>query len=284
MKRGTPISVSKRREWVLSILFQVTFVHIGLAAVVINVDFAPGGSGGGDSVGYSGQGAYSDPGNNYWNHRDPSTDGSFNGVAGTGGRLDSADPYNAGFFNDSTGAGTGYWMELWQGDPEGGFAVNSGHGTYANVATDAQDLMSDYLISSTDWGAGTPALNLNGLNSSKYYTLYLYGAGDLDFRNTSFTVGGYGTQTTTGVPGGSHTLTLGQDYVVFSGITGVGFLPISWEDGGESTEGPFNGFQLIENDEPPPGGAVPEPSTAMLIGMGGFVAWTSARRRARRHI
>ena len=253
----------------------ISMVLLGAAGMpawsqVINVDFQPGGAGGAASTNYAGQGAYADPGNNFWNAVAPSTGGNFNGSAGTGGTNDFAgDPFVSGFLNDSTGAATGVKVEVFKGDPDGAFAVSSSSGNFINLATDATELMSDYLISG--FASNPLALNITGLDPTKAYDLYLYGAGDLDFRNTTFTVAGFGSQSTSGVPGGSHTLTLGQDYVVFSNITAPGtIIAIQFQNGGESDEGPFNGFQLV---------VVPEPSTAMLVGFAGLLGVGCLRKK-----
>lgn len=212
-------------------------------AVVINVDFQPGGAGGVESVSYTGQGALPDTGNDVWNVVDPSTDGAFNGEFGSGGPLDfGGSSYTTPALVDSSGAATPVTVTVSKGDPEAAFAVASTNGSMANIATNAPGLMSDYLIAQDDaqW------ITINNLSTGALYSLYLYGAGDLDFRNTTFIAGGF-AKTTTGVPGGTHALTEGQDYVVFHGIPAdAGAITVSFQSGGESTDGNFNGFQLVE--------------------------------------
>ena len=243
-------------------------------AQVINVDFQPGGAGGGSSSNYTGQGAYLDPGNNTWNHIAPSTDGSFNGGAGTGGFFNfSGDPLHSGPLVDDTGAATGISLDVFKGAPDGAFAVSTSSGTYPNIATNAAALMSDYLISMNRSASNPLFVNINGLSTNATYDLYLYGAGDQSIRNTSFTIAGFGTQTTTGVPGGAHSLTLGEDYVVFSNVTAAaGFIGVGYYSGGNSTEGEFNGFQLV---------VVPEPTTGSLVLAAIFASGTLLKFRRR---
>ena len=210
-------------------------------AVIVNVDFQPGGSGGGTAATFNAQGALASPGNT-WNVVAPSTDGSNNGPFGSGGRFDfSGDPYTAGSLLNSGGGATSLGVEVFKGDPDSAFALNPANGFDANIADDAKELMRDYLISG--WGTDPNSVNIVGLTPGSTYTLYLYGAGDNDAVSTTFTINGV-DKSTTGVPGGAHNLTLNQDYVVFTGVASNGTISIAYKNNGESADGHFNGFQI----------------------------------------
>jgi hypothetical protein len=239
---------------------------IAFGDLYLNVDFQPGGSGGGTSVTFGAQGAMVTPGN-IWNTAAPSTDGSWNGEFGSGGPFDFAGgSYVLGSLLDSDGAATGVQLELFKGNPDAAFALNPLNGGDAGIAGNAKDLMRDFLI------AGDPNdLNITGLLDGGLYTLYLYGAGDNANQRTTFTVGGV-SQSTTGVTG-PHDLTEGVDFVVFENVLASGgFIGINYTLAGGASEGHFNGFQLME--------IVPEPSSALLVGLGGLLAACRRRRRS----
>lgn len=112
--------------------------------------------------------------------------------------------------------------------------------------------------------------------------LYLYGAGDTDNRDTIFSitdVNGLHTTATTGTISGdgnfpvTHTLTLGGDYNVLTGILAdaMGKIDISYTHAGGSAEGPFDGLQIVS--------AVPEPASVVLLALGGFGSLIMVRRR-----
>lgn len=235
MKTGTI------RLWAGIAGIQSMLAASGLAAVFINVDFQPGGTGGGTSVTFSGQGALAAPGST-WNAVAPSTDGSNNGMFGSGGQFDfSGDPYVSSYLVDSVGSTTGVRIEVYKGDPDSAFALNPLNGFDVNIADNAKALMRDYLISG--WGTDPNSINIVGIPTGSAYTVYLYGAGDNDSVSTKFTINGT-DHGTTGVPNGSHNLTLGQDYVVVSGVASNGSITISYMNNGETADGHFNGLQL----------------------------------------
>lgn len=229
---------SSWKRWMLAVVALAAPAH---AVVTVNVDFQPGGSGGGTSVTFSGQAALSAPGDT-WNAVAPSTDGANNGEFGSGGRYDfGGDPYAAGSLLDSTGSATSVGVEIFKGDPDGSFALNPLNGWETRLADDARDLMRDYLISG--WDSDPNAVNIVGLPAGSSYILYLYGAGDNGAVSTKFTINGE-DKATTGVPDVSHNLTEGEDYVVYTGVTTSGTISIQYMNNGESTDGHFNGLQL----------------------------------------
>jgi len=248
-------------------LFSTT--QSSIAQVFINVDFQPGGSGGGTSVTFTGQGALATPGN-IWNAIAPSTDGSANGEFGSGGRIDfSGDPLIISNLVDSSGSNTVIGVEVFKGDPDSAFALNPLNGWEYRLADDARDLMRDWLISG--WDTNPNSINIVGLMPGSAYVLYLYGAGDNGAVSTSFTIDGV-TKSTTGVPETSHNLTEDEDYVVFSGTTSNGTIVVEYMNNGESGEGNFCGFQLSAT----PSVQIPMLSDLMMLLLAiiiAYIAW-----------
>ena len=229
-------------RWVCLVFLGVACLQPGYASVFINVDFQPGGTGGGTAATFAAQGALFSPGS-IWNAVAPETDGASNGEFGSGGRFNFAgDPLVVGGLLDSEGAATGIGLELFKGDPDSAFALNPLNGFDAHIADNAKALMRDYLISG--WGTNPNAVNITGLEPGSTYTLCLYGAGDNSAVSTKFTVNGVDV-TTAGVPDGAHNLAEGQDYVICTGVASNGTISIEYMNNGESADGHFNGFQLV---------------------------------------
>ncbi len=117
-------------------------------------------------------------------------------------------------------------------------------------------------------GSGVPN-NLTGalgsmtgtftIAANQAYKLYLFGAGDANNQNTTFTVGGINKTTSTPIIGtaanAGHFVT--YDLTTPSNLTGY-TLPISFT-GGSGSFGALNGLALVQ---------VPEPSVALLGGLG----------------
>src|ERR1700680_399899 len=73
---------------VVLVLCLCTEAKVTIRNAVINVDFQPGGAGGTYAATFAGQAAFPDPGSFVWNRITPSTDGAYNGDAGSGGSFD----------------------------------------------------------------------------------------------------------------------------------------------------------------------------------------------------
>lgn len=128
------------------------------------------------------------------------------------------------------------------------FGVRDNGPNIGRIATNALDLMRDYLI-----GFNEPqSVVMGGFTPGTLVDLYLYGAGDQTIRDTTFTITDpvkTHTATTTGIPQneGAHTLIEGGDYVVVRGVqaNGSGQISIHYATGGGSGEAPFNGLQAV---------------------------------------
>jgi hypothetical protein len=188
-------------------------------AQVINFD-VPGGAG---AANYSGQGAYPDPGNNYWN---PVVG---NGTTGPNSYLsDGVTPSSITLTSQMGGA---YGTQGTQGTPAG--------------------LQQPYQYNNA-------ALRTDKLNnvSAGTYNLYLYGINNTGTRGTIFTVStslmAPVTLSTSNTPASLNSFILGADYVVFSNIVvGTdGGITFTWVGNPNVTvsgnnEGDFNALQLV---------------------------------------
>lgn len=250
-------------------------------AKVINIDFGLHGDHplGPTSVPYSGVAAAPDLGT-VWNHIEVVDNNAFTGPPGEFGWWSAS--VSQSNLLDSQGAVTPIGVNV-VGVGEnatGAFAiVSTATNNLAAVATDARDLMRDYLI-----GFNEPRqVVLSGLVPGALVDLYLYGAGDTSNRDTLFSVtdaSGLHSATTTGTPTNdvnspvAHTLTLGADYVVLPGVlaSGAGDITVNYFHGDGSGEGPFNGLQVVLR-------AVPEPNTAVLAAFGLAAAFIRTRMR-----
>ncbi len=212
------------------------------AESTVNVDFQPGPNGAAHSSDFFGQGALVDPGNDRWNAVAPPVDG-YTSAWGSGGNFHFSGEHSSGGLVDSAGGMTLVTLTINQGEPLGTtFAVNpENEWPYSHVADDAKSLMKDYLIAP---GGSTNSVVISNLVPGGRYTLYLYGVGDQNTHQTTFTIGAV-SKTTTGVPHASHNLTRDGDYVVFTDVEAVGgSVTIHYVGAGTSRDGNFNGLQL----------------------------------------
>jgi hypothetical protein len=210
-------------------------------AQVINFD-VPGGAG---ATNYSGQGACSDPGNNYWN---PIVGG---GTTGATNRL--SDGITASPITLTSQLGGTYGTQGGQGTPAGlqqPYEYNNG------------DLQTDSL---NHVPAGT-------------YNLYLYGINNNGMRGSIFTVSTPimppASLSTSNTSASLTTFSLGADYVVFSNVVvgAAGTITFTWTANPNVTvpsnnEGDLNALQLafVSSSTNVPGSAGPDFGANVII-------------------
>lgn len=224
---------------------------------------------------FTGQGAYSDPGNNIWNEVRADHDDSLPSHNPARGGIYTDDVF-VGSLLDSKGNATTASV-LVHADPEGvdtfalGF-TDRGSTQLGRMAQDALDLMRNQI---TALAGATAKVTIGGLEAGSLWDVYLYGAGGGSPHDTIFTINSV-EASTTGVTGGPRNLTLGQDYVIISDVlVGIdGTIDIFYRANpadNNDNEGPFNGLQLV---------LIPEPASLVLMGVGGLLML----RRRRSHV
>lgn len=141
------------------------------------------------------------------------------------------------------------------------------NGSDASPLHDAHNLLREFI---TQFGGSTATLTLGGLDSNTVYDFYLYGGGNNAGDDIRFSING-NTQDTTGVVAATTALTLGEDYVVFTGIAPDtnGQIAVDWQSIPSGAAG-FYGLQIV-------GTPIPEPATLTLLALGG--ALIASRRR-----
>lgn len=216
----------------LAATFLLASLTTGFAAVV-NIDINNG-----SSPTFSGVGAAPDLGTTWNSVNNPAT--GQGGTFSSGPLVDSNNNLTTITFSAGVAEGSSSW---------------SGGG----------DLFNDGIRA---FNGNSASFTVGGLNSALTYNIYLYSSnGSGTGEGARFTISGYGTQNVTGNAGGPGYV-LNDNYIVFSGITGVTSLSGTYTNNTDP-HGPFNGLQIE---------AIPEPSAALLGGLG-LLALLRRRRR-----
>jgi hypothetical protein len=240
-----------RTSIVASVFFGFVVLFAGSAsAVVINVDFNWSGATvpSGD---YSGQGAYSDPGNNFWNGVGFSgtTGGTSGALTASNGTTSTAVTLTIGPLTDAFDYGTG----------------NPG----ANPTSFRPALFNDGIYIN-----GSSTFSFNNVPTGTY-DVYVYsltaGYHTSNSYNTEFTIGAT-SQNVVQPSATPSSFVAGETYVVFSGVSPTaGVIAGTWEKA-IATNAIFNGIQLVSV-------AVPEPNTIALACIGAVGLFRVVRRR-----
>jgi PEP-CTERM motif len=191
----------------------------------------------------------------------------------------STDWTNAGVTEDLTGAAGGTFTTFGLFNISGGIGFSQNVDGGFSAPTFSNTMLNGYwyknggasanlTITGLADGLGVPNLLTGGLGSmtgtfaiapSQQYKLYLFGAGDTNGQNTTFTFEGVDKTTNPTIVGTSandnHFVT--YDFTTPSDLTGYQ-LSIDFKNPGTSS-GAFNGLAIIQ---------IPEPSAVLLGGLG----------------
>ena len=250
MKNTKPTLFHSAKAQLFTVAAVAMIVAAGQAkAQVINFD-TPGGVGG---TNFNGQGALSDPNNNYWNPI------AFNNTTSSTG-LESDGITSTGVTLTTAGLGNSY---------------NPGQGGIG-LAPDGTDLPVALFDPFAYTQAASPSytLTLNNVAAGSY-NLFLYATNN-DSGNLDSTVFTIGSQSLTVLNAGDTTFVEGSNYVEFTGISPVdGVISITATHGAAGVNGEidFNGLQLAAAE-------VPEPSAyaLLLAGLGSMIVLLRNKR------
>ena len=241
MKNSIIIAVATTRLLTLA----VASLSYTASAATVNIDFNSTQNGGGPT--YSGLAVAPDTAGAgaQWNGF---SNNSFANIPNLGGTN----------LLDSTGVAT--TIDLTVGTHGGGY---SGSGNA---------LLNDYLYLQS--GGTSSSFTLSGLSASEKYDVYIYSTGDVSGQGGAFSFGAT-TLTTSANPRDGTNFILGNNYVVFNGVTpdGTGSATFNWVFNGVSatSSSGLNGIQVE---------IVPEPSAAfLLIGSLGMGLLVRRRRK-----
>lgn len=197
---------------------------------------------------YTGQGAYADPGNNYWN--------AFTTTAG-GTNLTASDGVTSTTISFSVAG------------------IPSGQVGFGGTPTFADNLLADYYYV----GGTTPAtFTIGGLTTGHSYDVYIYsqaGSSNSVDRAATFTLGG----DTLGLTAFTvNSFEEGTNYVVFH-VTSIGGTSIGGSFVGSlgGNEAELNGLQIVDLGFT----AIPEASTYAAIAGLASLGFVAMRRRLR---
>ncbi len=197
---------------------------------------------------YSGQGAYSDPGNNYWN--------SFTTTAG-GTNLLASDGVTATTISFSVAG------------------ISSGQVGFGGTPSFAGNLLADYYYV----GGTTPAtFTIGGLTPGHDYQVYIYsqpGSSGVTDRDATITLESASQNLTAR---SINSFQEGVNYVVFN-VSSIGGTTLSGSFVGSlgGNEAELNGLQIVDLGA----AAVPEPSAFAALAGATFLGLAALRRRPR---
>ncbi len=238
---------------------------LSASAQVLNLNFGRVNDGPlfGGSGSYTGQGAYTDTGNNKWN----------NLLWSGGATPPSGSTLTSLSYSDNTAAsgvsisftGSGITSENY----------NSGIGTSEN------QMLYGFALSNTT-NANQTSVNILGLLANTNYTLYVY-AQKSNSTGTTFKVNSDSYSLAGGTGAQSAGFVQDVNYHIFANeaTDNTGKLSINWYANltgtGSFTQGPFNGLQLVKG-----AASVPEPGAIALVGGIAVIGGSLAVRRKRR--
>ena len=214
------------------------------SGAVVNVDFQPFGS-----PTHSGQGAYSDLGNDLWNGfaLGPNTV-----------RETAVGPITSARLADSAGNATTTTVTVSDGPPSGGFVVD---GSVWGSALVAPALFDDYWYTDIPFLTTNPlAFSIDNLVAGNEYDIYVYAAQPVFIGyGGEITIGGVSKTTAATNPAG---FVEDDNYVFFSGVTaGDGTITgtVSYT-GTSNPEAAMNGVTIVGEFEP----FVPKPNSGII--------------------
>jgi hypothetical protein len=203
----------KKTLWSMVLAFVMVFIAGSASAVVINFDFQAWSGATPPSVTYSGQGALSDPGNNYWNS------------GGSGWATYSQSNLKA---SDGTTTTT----------VDFAVTVCKNYNWFDGVGA----LMGDYKY--IDAGYNPATITLSQLTPNTPYRLYLYAAGNPANKGSKFTSNSV-TKETTGTV--SSQFIKDGNYVILDTLSdAVGTIIVTWQLRAGAAEAALNGFQITD--------------------------------------
>jgi hypothetical protein len=202
----------KKALWSMVLAWVMVFVAGSASARVINFDFQAWSGATPASIMYSGQGALSDPGNNYWNS------------GGSGWAT-----YSISNMKASDGSSTNV-------DFAATFCKN--YNWFDGVGA----LMGDYKY--IDAGYNPATITFSGLPPLTPYRLYLYAAGNAANKGSKFTSNGV-TQETTGIVS-SQFIKDGNYVILDTQSDAAGTIVVTWQLRAGASEAAFNGFQITD--------------------------------------
>jgi len=226
------------------------FAVVPAQAQTVNVSFLPHANyNGGDLQGtFAGQGALSDPGNNYWNNVAPTYGGTtFSSAANT---LENS--------SDTALTSVGFTLTGFH------YGIGATGSTFANPLLQREEVSN---LNGNDGIGSDPApqgFEVTGLTAGDTYNLFLYAQNEsTNTGAASFTFGT--TQTLANTSGDTSGFVDNGNYVEFTLVAnGSGDISGTWYS--TANNDGLNGFQVQFASAP----VVPEPASLATMGLGGI--------------